>query len=75
MSGYNAPTWIWCLRCERCYRWGEYRLVGGRELCPYDDCTGYTGLEAYLWPRLRERYPEYPELPERKVRYPIFAPR
>ncbi len=62
--------WIWCSRCEKCYTVDEFRIVNGRKRCFYPNCDG-TLLTAYDWARVRTLNPEYPLIPERKVRYPL----
>jgi hypothetical protein len=66
--------WTWCLRCERCYVLGEFRMVRGLRLCPYPDCDGDQVLDGFSW--LDYRYGKgvevkNPEWPVRDKVYPL----
>ena len=54
----NQNSFMWCLHCGRCYRFGEHREVvigraGGKhailDMCPYPDCDGDTMFDAFPW--------------------------
>jgi len=89
-SGY-----LWCLHCERAYKYGEFRNESSRwsekdieewargedekvmlredfQMCPYPDCSGSTVLDGWNWEDIRERHPEFPEIPEHGVVYPLY---
>lgn len=63
-SGY-----CWCLHCERAYKYGEYRMVRGLQMCPYDGCDGDTVIDAEPWEHVRERKKDYPKTPEMNKKY------
>jgi hypothetical protein len=81
--GYLSNGYLWCLHCNRVYKNGEFRLVeevipeyhdfGGEKLktqmCPYAGCNGDTVLDGWNWSTIRERHPDYPEIPERNKVY------
>ncbi len=73
--GGEKRGWMWCLHCERAYRRGEYRLVGGLRMCPYEDCDGDTVLDAWPWSVVRRHNPDYPPVPERGKVYPLYPDR
>jgi hypothetical protein len=72
IKGISEGAWIWCLHCERCYKAGEYRVVKGLQMCPYDDCNGDTVLDAHAWEGIRSMHLDYPEVPERGKEYPMY---
>lgn len=47
--GRKIGDWVWCLHCQRCYKIGEYRLIGDLQMCPYEGCGGDTVLDAIPW--------------------------
>ena len=69
--------WMWCPACERCCKGGEGRTVGSivlgkgqqQERCPYADCAEPTLLCSWLM--VRHVRPDYPQVPERDIRYPV----
>jgi len=63
--------WVWCLHCERVYRYGEYRLEGDLQLCPFDDCDG-SPLDLFDWQSVRELNPDYPVEPVWGEEYPLY---
>lgn len=65
--------YLWCLHCERAYRRGQYRMVGGLQMCPYEGCDGDTVMDALDWARIREIHPEYPQIPEPGKVYPLYG--
>jgi len=70
--GRKEGDWIWCLHCERCYQVGEFKANADLlELCPYLDCSGDTVMDSWPWARIRDIHPEYPEIPEKDVVYPL----
>ena len=79
-SGY-----LWCLHCERTYKYGKFRLVKVKpfivnhvryepdyQMCPYEDCDGDTVLDAWNWDDIRKEHPEYPKIPKHGVKYPMY---
>jgi len=69
----KLSDYLWCLHCERTYKRGEFRLVNGLQMCPYEGCDGDTVLDAWDWAKVREMHPEYPEVPERGKVYPLYT--
>lgn len=69
----KRSDYLWCLHCERTYKRGEFRLVNGLQMCPYEGCDGDTVLDAWDWAKVREMHPEYPEVPERGKVYPLYS--
>jgi hypothetical protein len=66
----STQNWMWCQRCQRCYQEGEYRLVKGIKLCPYDECIGLIMINSFPWSGIQKMYPhKYPAIPERGVIY------
>jgi hypothetical protein len=70
----NPDEPVWCMECERCYKFGEHRTIEGQllpddvtpaQFCPYDGCEGSVSLDAYPWSWLKEKHPEYPDIPRR----------
>lgn len=41
-SGWKVGDWALCLHCGRAYKIGEYRLIDGLQMCPYEGCDGDT---------------------------------
>jgi hypothetical protein len=67
----------WCVRCSRTYLAGQvridpdypdYPLMG---YCPYLGCDGAIVGDSWDWGKIRERHPEYPEVPVKGVEYAI----
>ena len=84
-GGKPKGKYLWCLHCERTYKYGEFRMVrikpfvvdGVRhapeyQMCPYEDCDGDTVLDAWEWEDIRGYHPEYPEIPEAGKVYPMY---
>jgi hypothetical protein len=81
----KKEEWVWCLHCERVYQVGEYRAekpdrmminMGFKEdlqMCPYAGCDGDTVTDSWPWETIREKHPEYPEIPEREKVYPLYS--
>ena len=69
----NKSEYQWCLHCERAYRRGDYRLIGGLRMCPYDDCDGDTVFDGWSWPHVRKGHPDYPVTPEKGKTYPLYS--
>ena len=67
-----SGDYLWCLHCERAYKYGEFREIKGLQMCPYDDCDGDTVLDSWEWERITDANPEYPETPERNKEYPLY---
>lgn len=68
----RRSDFMWCLHCERAYRRGEYRLVGGLRMCPYEGCDGDTVFDGWDWADIRYVHPEYPRTPEKGKVYPRY---
>lgn len=68
----NTSEYQWCLHCERAYRKGEHRMVGDIPMCPYQDCNGDVFMDGWDWDKFREPLPQYPEIPEFGVKYPMY---
>jgi hypothetical protein len=60
----EKPAFLWCLHCNRAYRWGEYRVVNGLQMCPYDGCSGDTVMDGWTWDSVRKGNPDYPKTPK-----------
>jgi len=63
--GEKPGGFLWCLHCGRTYRWGEYRLIEGLQMCPYEGCDGDTVMDGWRWEEVREGNPDYPKTPKR----------
>lgn len=85
VSGKPKSEYMWCLHCERTYKYGKFREVKFKpfvvnhvryeptfQMCPYKDCDGDTVLDAKQWSDIREYHPEYPEIPEPDKVYPLY---
>jgi len=71
--GRKVGSWVWCLHCQRCYQVGEFRKdKDGLESCPYTDCDGDTMFDSVPWEGIREMHPDYPEIPEKDKKYPLY---
>lgn len=66
----GAEKWMWCKRCQRCYLDGEFRIMKGINLCPYNNCLGLIEIDGWPWSRILKIAPDYPEIPERNIIYP-----
>ncbi len=73
MSKDHDSEYIWCLHCERTYKRGEHRLVGGLKMCPYEGCDGDTFLDAWDWAKIQGANPEYPKTPVEGTVYPQYS--
>ncbi len=62
----------WCMHCERAYKRGEHRMVGGIRMCPYPGCGGDVFSDGWDWDRFREPLPQYPAVPEFGIKYPMY---
>jgi hypothetical protein len=58
------PDVYWCLHCGRTYRPKQFRVVEGRELCPYEGCDGSVFADGMDWADIRRGHLDYPEIPE-----------
>ena len=69
----GASDWLWCKRCQRCYKASEFRKLedSGKIflLCHYRDCRGDLPLDSEIW---RKLITGDPNLPERPVRGQIY---
>jgi len=54
---------LWCLHCERAYKWGQFREIDGLQYCPYDGCDGDTVMDGWRWEEIVEANPDYPDVP------------
>lgn len=68
-----AADFEWCVLCERTFRRGRHRLVGGQRLCPYAGCDGGLPVEPWEWTRVLAANPDYPPVPMEDVAYPFFG--
>ena len=64
--------YLWCLHCERAYKWGEFREIDGLQMCPYEGCDGDTVMDGWHWEDVCEANPDYPDKPELEKRYPLY---
>ena len=62
---------VWCIHCERAYRYGEPR-ADGKPACPYLGCEA-TRTAPMDWSQVRRLNPEYPDQPTHGVVYPMFG--
>ena len=73
--------WSWCAKCQRAYVTGTCRIVqftptalhphpAELQLCPYEDCSGGTRRNQWLWSSIRLHHAEYPVTPQWNVIYP-----
>ena len=67
----KRSDYLWCLHCERTYRWGEFRKVGNLQMCPYEGCGGDAVIDAKDWESIRDYHPEYDKIPEKDKVYPL----
>ena len=65
-------SYKWCLHCERAYKQGEYRLINGVKMCPYDGCQGDAVIDAWNLNKVKENHTEYPEIPEIGKEYSLY---
>ena len=98
-DGVPGSGYLWCLHCERAYKYGKYRiepsqfcaedgvmfreekvsqglieeLLKPMQMCPYGECDGDTVLDGWDWEDIRERHPEYPEVPVEGVVYALYS--
>ena len=56
--------YLWCLHCERAYKWGNFRLINNLQMCPYEGCNGDTVMDGWKWEEVCEANPDYPDVPE-----------
>jgi hypothetical protein len=71
--GRKIGEWVWCLHCQRTYKVGEFKSDSTLlEFCPYIDCDGDTMVDPIPWEKIREPHPEYPKIPEKNKRYPMY---
>jgi len=69
--------YLWCIHCQKAYPVREW--MESRFQCPTLGCDG-MGLfwDAWAWDKrideqgIRDRHPEYPEVPVRGVIYPEY---
>lgn len=76
MGSVPEGTFMYCMTCERTYISGEHRKALDEdltllEMCPYENCDGDTVIGGKEWEWVRGYIPEYPEIPERGVVYPL----
>lgn len=72
LFGYKKGQWLWCQECGRCYQVGEERTQkDGFQYCHYTDCDGTLLVDASTWETVRHFKPEYPEIPEKNINYPL----
>lgn len=68
----ERSDYLWCLHCCRAYKWGEYRVVNGLQMCPYDGCSGDTVLDGWTWPSVRKGNRGYPRVPKLGHVYELY---
>lgn len=68
----KRSDYLWCLHCQRTYKRGEFRWVGKFQMCPYEDCDGSTVLDGVDWEEYRDHHSDYPRIPKRGERYPMY---
>ncbi len=64
--------WVWCMHCGEAHRrlaWEENDLD-----CPTPGCDGMA-FDAVPWAEVRKQNPDYPQVPEEGVCYPMYPPR
>lgn len=64
------PKYLYCTHCERAYKFGEYRQIDSLQLCPYENCSGDTIMDAMNWDQYR--IDPQPKIPELNKRYPLW---
>jgi hypothetical protein len=79
--GLQPDTWIWCLHCERCFRFIDAKLDDeGLLICGYaPDCDG-SALDFWAWSSAdwieekdgQPRPSRWPEVPEPGRVYPLY---
>lgn len=72
MEPDEKSEFLWCLHCEHAYRWGEYRLINGLQMCPYDGCNGDTVMDGWTWDSVREGKQGYPRVPKLGHVYELY---
>jgi hypothetical protein len=65
-------AFLWCLHCQRPYKWGQFRLIDGLQMCPYEGCDGDTVMDGWEWKKICEANPDYPDVPELGKVYPLY---
>jgi len=79
--GLQAHTWVWCLHCERCFRFIDAKLDDeGLLICSYAPDCDASALDFWAWSPEdwagktggQERPAHWPVQPERGVRYPLY---
>lgn len=80
----SADDYLVCMDCGRSFAWEETVTMHEEPFvvnhvlleppdwpkCPYEDCAGHATY-AYTWEQVRKYHPEYPEIPEKGVKYSI----
>ncbi len=78
----SGEDYLICSSCGRAFVWDEtvktheepfvvnHVLIEPTDwlTCPYSDCKGFAE-HAYYWNSVRKYHPEYPEIPEKGVKY------
>jgi hypothetical protein len=64
--------YLWCLHCERAYKWGEYLEIDGLQMCPFEGCNGDTVMDGWHWEEVLQANPDYPDVPEIGKHYPLY---
>jgi len=49
-DGWKLGDWAVCLHCGRAYKIGEFRLIKGMQMCPYEGCDGDTVMDPVHFP-------------------------
>lgn len=69
----RCADFLWCMLCERAYRYGTAHNAGTLPGCPYRGCE-HNDAEPWTWTRVRRLNPDYPDQPSQGVVYPLFGP-
>jgi DNA-binding CsgD family transcriptional regulator len=78
----SGSDYLVCQICGRVFTWDDVVMVQEKPFvvnhvkyeppewpkCPYDDCRAFA-TSAYGWERVRRYHPEYPEIPQKDVKY------
>lgn len=89
VDGKPKSGYLWCLHCERAYKYGEFRIVLGEwninrktrarwqskyQMCPYPGCDGDTVMDAQPWEDVSKHGPPgTPAVPELGIIYPFVS--
>jgi hypothetical protein len=80
--GLQADTWVWCLHCQRCFRFIDSKLDDeGLLVCAYTPDCDASALDFWAWSKkdweekgdANSRPQHWPEVPEVGKVYPLYA--